>query len=212
VYEHANEIPWERLPEKFVLKTTHASNLNIICTNKGALHVDVAKAKLDQWLETNYYQKYSREWQYNNIHPRILAEEFLEGEAEYGLMDYKFFCFFGVPLYIQVDLDRFSKHSRVFFDSNWNKQEFSLKYPTSEKDIPRPDKFEEIKEVARKLFAGIPFCSVDLYAIRNRIVFGEMTFHPEGGFGKFTPEKYDLVFGNLIELRKWKTHNEEAIS
>lgn len=143
---------------------------------------------------------FGREWVYKNIQPRIICEAFLESLDGFGLLDYKFFCFNGEPKLVQVDYDRFTNHTRNMYNIDWELQPFCYLYVNSRKEADKPENLDEMITVAKRLSAGIPFCRVDLYVIGARIVFGEITFYPEGGNGKFFPEKYDFIIGDLLIL------------
>ena len=112
--------------------------------------------------------------------------------------DYKFFCFNGEPAVIQVDLDRFTNHQRVFYDLSWKKQPFGLLYPYCERVVSKPDNLATMIDIAKKLSEGIRFCRVDLYSWEKKTIFGEITFFPECGFGRFYPQSYDLHLGHYL--------------
>jgi len=82
----------------------------------------------------------------------------------------------------------------------WTKQDFSFVYPVYSEDIPAPEKFEEMKEVAKKLSKQFKFSRIDLYIHQSKVYFGEITFFPEGGSGHFIPPEYDMIMGNFINL------------
>ncbi|NMC36405.1 hypothetical protein GYA49_05175 [Candidatus Beckwithbacteria bacterium] len=195
VYSSVLEINPSTLPSQFVLKATHGSSWNIICSNKDQLDWGETIKTLKSWLKQNYF-KLGREWCYKNIPPQIICEKYLGP----NLPDYKFFCFHGKPYYIQVDLDRFGSHKRNFYNLRWEKLTIRLIYPNSNKDIKKPKKLTEMITVAQKLSKDFPFVRIDLYEHENSIIFGEMTFYPENGFGTFRPQKYDYQFGTLLKL------------
>lgn len=199
VYVTADQIDFSELPDSFVLKPNHASGLILFVKDKRKLDELKCKKMLNKWLKLDYY-KLSKSYEYKDIKPRILCEEYLEGSRECGLLDYKFFCFNGEPLYIQVDFDRFVNHTRAFYDINWNKQPFTTLYPLSIKELPRPKNFDEMIYVARTLSKDMIFVRIDLYNIEGRIYFGEITFHHGGGFEPVYPKEYDVYLGQLIKL------------
>jgi len=199
VYDDAKQIDFSKLPNSFVMKPNHASGLILFVKDKRKLDELKCKKMLNKWLKLDYY-KLSKSYEYKDIKPRILCEEYLEGSREYGLLDYKFFCFNGEPLYIQVDFDRFVNHTRAFYDINWNKQPFTLFYPLSIKELPRPKNFDEMIYVARTLSKDMKFVRIDLYNIEGRIYFGEITFHHGGGFETVYPKEYNVYLGQLIKL------------
>ena len=140
------------------------------------------------------------------MNPRIIAEEYMEDESGVELKDYKVFNFNGVPYCIQVDFDRFSGHKKNLYTTDWTYMEMAFNFPTfPEHQIPKPDKLEQILQISRKLAQGKPFVRIDFYVTKNQVYVGEITFFPVSGHGKFTPDEYDLRFGQLLKLpdTKW---------
>ncbi|MCV2231499.1 hypothetical protein N7548_01480 [Acholeplasma manati] len=202
-HAHEKQIQLSSLPNKFVIKLNHGSGFNIIVKDKSNIDFREISAKLKEWRKTNYYY-YGREWQYKNIHPLILIEEYLEDE-DGELKDYKFFCFDGEPRFIQVDFSRFTGHKRNIYNLDWILQPFTIEHP-NEKDraIIKPAKLEEMIDLSRKLSKNLPFVRVDFYFVNNKIYFGEMTFTHGNGIEEFSPPKYEKTFGDLIPLQKFK--------
>lgn len=197
IYDSPDEIDFNKLPNQFVIKTNHGSGWNIICRDKTKLNIDDTRRKLKLWLSQDYSTK-GREWNYHDIKARILIEKFLG----FNTRDYKFFCFDGKPKYIQVDFERFTNHKRSIYDINWEKQKFGIYYPLSNKKVKKPANLKKMIKVAEKLSADFRFVRVDLYSVRNRVVFGEMTFYPGNGFETFMPSKYDLKLGKLLPINQ----------
>lgn len=195
VWESADNIDFDLLPNQFALKVNHGSGMNIICTDKSKLNINQTRKKLTGWLKTNPYY-ISREWQYKDVPARIICEKFLE----YDIMDYKFFCFNGEPKFVQVDIARFTNHTRVFFDMDWQVAPFTMLYKIPEQLPQVPKQFGEMKQLAKKLSQGIDFVRVDLYINNDKVYFGEITLHPEGGTGIFKSDEYDYVLGSMITL------------
>ena len=198
VFKSTDEIDFDLFPESFVLKATHGCEWNIIVKNKSKLDTKKAKKKMNQWISTNYYIK-RREWAYKNIPPRIICEKYLENKNG-SLLDYKFFCFNGTPHLIQVDVDRHTEHKRVFYNTQWRRADFSLKYPTYEEEVEPPNSLKDMLEIARVLSSAFTFARVDMYDVNGRVVFGEVTFYPKAGFGKFSPDYLDTKLGYLLQL------------
>lgn len=201
VYQTAEQIDWTNLPARYVVKPNHGAGWVIIRDGKDrSINNSDTVNILDEWLQTNFYERF-REWQYKDIKPRILIEDYIEGEKEYGLLDYKFFCFQGIPTIVQVNIDRFDEFSLLFMDMDWKETPMSLQhYPKSHKIIPKPSMFEEMCQIASKLADNFRFCRVDLYNIGRRVVFGELTFTPNAGFEKITPIAYDQLLGDLLQI------------
>lgn len=206
VWDRFEDIDFDKLPNQFVLKTTHGGGNTgvVICKDKSKLDIDKARTKLNQSLKQCIY-KNLKEWPYKDVERRIIAEEYLECIGNTDLVDYKFYCFNGQPLYCQVIKDRNSKETIDFFDQEWNHQVFyglNPKAIQSSYPIDRPINYDKMVEVASKLSHNIPFARVDLYNIGGKIHFGEITFFPASGYGVFTPSEWDRKLGHLIKLPK----------
>lgn len=202
VWDRPEDIEWDKLPNQFVLKTTHGGGNTgvVICKDKTCLNKQHVIDKLNASLKIDLY-KIWREWPYKNVTRRIIAEQYLTDESGKELKDYKFFCFSGNPMMIQLDFDRFSEHKKNLYSPEWKLLPFSFNYPSHpEINFPKPQKLEEMLGLARKLSNGCPFLRVDLYWTGNRVYFGELTFFPASGVGHFKPIEYDLKLGELIQL------------
>lgn len=213
VWDSPNEIDYNNLPDKFVLKTNHDSGGLYICKNKYMLNKSDVNAKLKKSLKRNYYLD-GREWPYKNIKRRILAESLLETFDGEEIKDYKFFCFDGVVKYCQVIQDRSTHETIDFFDTSWHHMPFvgfNQKCSNSINCPTKPDNFEKMIELAKILSEGIPFVRVDFYNIQGVIYFGEMTFYPAGGFGILKPEEWNEIIGDMINLKNDFFNNNVAI-
>ena len=195
VFYSVHEIEWDTLPPSFVLKANHGSGWNVICTNKDLLDIGKTKRQFNKWLKYNAFYL-TREYQYKPIRPAIVCEQLLG----YNIYDYKFFCFNGEPKIVQIDVDRFTNHRRVFFNMDWERQNFSIRYPASEKVIDKPVKLKEMQEICRKLSSPFRFVRVDLYLHNSKVYFGELTFTPGGGNEPFNPVEADYIFGELLVI------------
>ena len=200
VWNSFDEIPFNELPNEFVLKCTHDSGSIIFCKNKNLFDIPKTRDYFLKILAKNYYWD-KREWAYKNIRPRIIAEKLMIDESSFGLKDYKIFCFNGEPKIIQVDFDRFTDHKRNFYSLQWEYQPFALKYPTAPQiNIPRPSNLLLMLELAKKLSVGITHVRVDFYSIGNKIFFGELTFYHGAGFEHFDPSEWNRIFGDWMIL------------
>jgi len=205
IWDKFDEIDFDLLPNQFVLKTNHDSGNVIICKDKSKLNIIKSKRILTNSLNYDYY-KQGREWPYKNIRRRIFAEQFLVDESGIELKDYKFFCFDGIVKFFKVDFNRQIEHHANYYDLNWKLLPFGEKVfpPKPNVVIEKPKNFEKMITVAEKLSKGIPFVRIDLYNINGVIKFGEMTFFPNGGFGRYEPSDADLEIGNMINLPERK--------
>lgn len=196
-----NEIDFEQLPNQFVLKCTHDSGGLVICKDKKNFDMDMAKQKIEDSLKREYYW-YGREWPYKNIKPRIIAEKYMVDESGSELKDYKIFNFGGNPELIEVDFDRFTSHKRNLYTTDWKYMDVTFEYPTdSSRKIQKPKQLDEMLNLASVLSKDIPFIRTDFYSINGQTYFGELTFFPEDGFGRFEPECYAVFYGKKIKIR-----------
>lgn len=199
LYESPEEVNIDELPNSFVLKPTHGSGWVILCKDKSRFDWEHAKARLHTWLRRNYYY-HAREWPYRDVPPRIICETYLSDEFGEVANDFKIFCFGGEPEVIEVDSSRFVNHRRDFYDTSWNRLPVQLRYPPSNRDIPRPKALERMLSLARALSEPFPVCRVDLYSIESRIYVGELTFFPGNGVQLVEPAEYDRLWGEKIRL------------
>jgi hypothetical protein len=199
VYDHVEDIPFHELPQKFVLKATHSSGWNILCHSKDQLDIQQTRQQLKKWLSSNYYWV-GREVNYRHISPRIICEEMLPSPPG-GLLDYKIVCFAGEPQFIEVDFDRFTHHTRNFYDLNWQRLPFECAYPSHPTDCARPSKLKEMLSLAENLAAGILLVRIDLYLVGEQIFIGEMTFTPDNGFAPFKPAEWDRKIGECLKIQ-----------
>lgn len=207
VWDSWEEIEFDRLPNRFVLKCNHGSGMNIIVKDKTKMDMKTAEQKINFWLQVNFaflYQDF--QMQYYGIKPKIIAEQYMEMFGHEDLTDYKFHCFDGKPTYCQVISERSKNECIDFYDMNWNHQDF-IDEPiwspikNSKVAIEKPVSFEQMRSIAATLSEGFPFVRVDLYEINGKPYFGEMTFTPGSGGGGFQPEEMDKKMGDMIHLR-----------
>jgi hypothetical protein len=201
VWENADEMDFDVLPDRFVLKANHGCAWNIIVKDKGKLNFKNARKTLNRWLKMNYAFCGGLQLHYRDIKPLIIAEEYIEG---IDLTDYKFLCFDGEVKYCYVISDRHKSPARYVYDLNWNKQPFVFKvYGSSEPKSPidKPNNFDEMVECAKALCEGINYVRVDLYNANGRVYFGEMTFTQGSGTLPIIPTEYEKVLGDMIKLQ-----------
>ena len=201
VWDSADEIDFDVLPDRFVLKTTHDSGALVICKDKSKLDVKAAKKRLNHFLGRRYYDC-NREWPYKNVKPRIIAEQYMEDSTHKELRDYKFFTFGGVPkvLYIAQGRGRGEPTVADFFDMNFNHLPFTIDHDMADVPPEKPACFEEMKRLAAILSEGTPQLRVDFYEVDGKVYFGEMTFFHCSGMEAFHPEEWDKTFGDWVEL------------
>lgn len=202
VYDSVDEIDIDTLPKSFVLKGTHGSGFNIVCKDKNQMNWDKELKKMRRWLTTNYYLQ-NKEWVYKELKPRIICERFIEQGSEEELRDYRIFCFNGEPKFIAVDFSITNKNKtrRNLYDLDWGIMDSEISYPR-ELDIvvSKPEKLDEMLDLSRKLSSTFPHARVDFYYIKNKIIFGEITFFHQSGMGKVRPLSFEDTMGDWLKL------------
>lgn len=202
VYDSADEIDENALPEKYVLKCTHDSGSVEICKDRSAFELSAAKGRLNEALKRNYYSTY-REWPYKGVKPRIIAEEFLEDENG-DLMDYKVMCFNGRAEVIEVHENRFTEgkeHTQTFYDRDWNRLKIvqhGLNPCMEHRD--RPECADEMLRLSEKIASDMYHARIDWYQLHGKLLFGEITFYDGSGFELFPNEEDELYLGSLLKL------------
>lgn len=198
IYDSFDDIDFDKLPNRFVIKCTHDSGGLVICKNKKELNIDDARSKIQKSLKRNYYLK-GREWPYKNIKPRILIEKFIEDDMIDDLRDYKFMCFNGRVKYVYVTV----KNDNIwenYYDANFKPVDVNHGFPRYNEEFAKPKNFHKMVRIAERLAKNTPFLRVDLHNIKGEILFGEMTFYDWGGLRAFADEKFDVRLGNLIDI------------
>lgn len=197
VWNEFDDIDFSTLPDCFVLKCTHDSGGIAICKDKEQFDYSDARNRIIRSLKCNYYS-HGREWPYKDVPPQVIAEEYL-GDS---LNDYKFFCFNGKVKCFKIDFDRFTNHHANYYDCNGDILPFGEAdyIPIPEKKIEMPKKLGLMIELAEKLASKLLFLRVDFYEVNGKVYFGELTFYPASGMGRFVPESWDTELGKWLKL------------
>lgn len=205
VWDRPEEIEWDALPDRFVLKTNHSGGNTgvIICKDKKTFNKERAIAKLNASLRFDVYRHF-REWPYKNVKKRVFAEQFIECAPNVeDLPDYKFFCFNGEVKALFVATERQIPNEEVkfdFFDSDYNPLPFRQGHDHARVLPQKPESFEQMKRLATILSKDIPHVRVDFYEVNGKPIFGELTFYHFGGMVRFEPEEWDYKFGEWLVL------------
>ena len=204
VYEKVEDIDFDKLPDKFVLKTTHDSGTYIICDNKKEFDKEKAIKKLKKRLKRKYFYLW-REWPYKNVKPKVIAEKYV-ADKDNQLNDYKFYCFNGKSDYVMVCTDRrTTKPKFYYFNRQWQLQRnMSSDGMETEEDfyLEKPINLEKMFNIAEKLSKDFTFVRLDLYNVDGKIYFGEFTFYPSAGFDNTRLEYCENIFSNKLEINK----------
>jgi hypothetical protein len=192
------KIPFDDLPDRFVIKANHGCHWNIFVRDKQLLDRQSVIRQCRRWLSTKYDTvSYDNETHYRAIPPLILVEKLVDDGVHDFPLDYKLFCFHQTAHFVQVDIGRHAKRTKTIYDREWRDTGIQFIYPRGEL-VPRPPRLSEMLQVAERLSGDFDFCRVDLYAPdAERILFGEITMSPAGGLGRFTPREWDHRLGEL---------------
>lgn len=208
VWDDANDIEWDRLPNKFVLKANNGCGDITICTDKSKLE----KRKLITYYNGLMKEQFgiqTAQLHYKEIKPCIIAEELLDTSKQQipssSLIDYKIWCFNGIPYYVFVVLNRQKGYAQqMLFDVDWNPHSEYL-ISTSHLEIykggiPKPTKLQEMLSYASILSEGNKQMRVDMYEVDNKIYFGELTLTSACGYMNYFTDDFLKILGSMVVL------------
>lgn len=208
-WDNVADICWERLPQKFVMKVNNGCGDVLICKDKDELNIPLVEKKFNKLLNKKFGLS-TAQLHYRNISSAVIAEELLEYNhpcaiSTSSIIDYKFLCFGGKPMFVLVGTNRCSSSIELsLYDLQWNDLSNNLVYNQhfvkAQQKIPRPTKLNEMIEISRILSEGFPQVRVDLYNINDRVYFGELTFTAAGGFISYFTEDFLKQCGSYIKL------------
>lgn len=206
-WDKAEDIDFDALPDKFVLKTNHSGGNTgvVICKDKAKLNKAEAVAKLRKSLNEPGIFPFYREWPYKDVERKVIAEQLLEDPNGEEISDYKFYCFDGKVDSVMTCIDRQKGDAKFyFFDRNWELRRYNKRGKAAPEGftLPRPKNLDKMFELASRLSMDIPFARVDLYNVDGNIYFGEITFYPGSGVDYNRLPETDLYFGSMISFDK----------
>lgn len=200
-WRSADEIEWEKLPNRFVLKCNHGCAYNILCPDKKKFDIESAVRQLNKWMKEDF-GAYNIELHYSKIKPHMITCEEYLGEK---IIDYKFFCFNGQPkyMYVSSDLVHDRKAQIGFFYLDGKKMPL-VRDDYAPMDLDElPPFFEDMKRDAVILCQDFPFVRVDFFIANGKYYFAELTFTPSAGMMPFNPDKYDLEWGKQLNIKSY---------
>jgi hypothetical protein len=193
-------IPFDKLPEEFVVKPNHGSGWVQIVRGKGSLDRTALIETCAGWLKQSYYEE-TREWPYKHIEPRIIVEQFIDDGKADTHCEYKFYVFDGVVQFIHVDVDIFTNPRQWGLTPAWETIKAGMKFEDVNGQLPPPLHLKEMLAAAEALGrGGVDFIRVDLYDTPSCLYVGELTTTPNGGMRSFHAPGYDLHFGSHWKL------------
>ena len=203
VWDRAEDVDFDSLPEKFVLKCNHGCGYNIICKDKSAFDKAGAIAKLKEWMKEGFGAQTGEQGIYSKIKRKIIAEEFIETPDGSPPKDYKFFCAYGKVKIIFVASDRINGDKKInYYYTDWTKIEVKRRGIDNSADILRPSNLDEMIKYAEIISRKYPIIRVDFYNENNKVYFGEMTFTHSSCKGKYEPDSFDLFFGEMFPSKQ----------
>lgn len=181
-YDSFDEIDFDQLPNRFVVKTNYACGQNLICKDKSKLDIPSWSKQFAEWMALKNFGLASAEWHYSHIMHKIIIEKYLESLASDSMEDYKFHCFNGQVFGCLIVYDREKSahgYSLKHYDVDWQEQPYidPLHIGTN-RSFDKPKDYGQMLDIARTLSKDFPYCRVDLYAVKGGIRFGELTFTP----------------------------------
>lgn len=202
VYESVDDIDFDALPNRFVLKATHGSGWNIVVPDKSELSISDTKWKLKKWLEMDFSYLHGFELHYRYCQPRIIAEEYLDDLSSGSVDDYKVYCFNNGEPIVLVCKDRYSDGGMrtAYYDASWNKLFRDACEETC--DFKRPPHLDEMIRLSEQLAQGFAFVRVDWYESTCGLLFGEMTFTSGSGTENLDPPEWNRTMGDRIDLNQ----------
>lgn len=203
-WKSADEINWDELPDKFVLKTNHGCHFNIVCKDKSILNEHETKKKLNKWLSIKY-GKLNIEEHYNKIEPLVIAEEYI-GEMDESVVDYKLHCFNGSPFFIETCSERTINGDAVYdgFNLKWENLNY---YDCPKSNIQKPNCLKEIIEIGKQISKDFPYVRIDYYILNDKPLIGELTFVPAGGMSRKLLPEADYELGKEFDIKRLKSLN-----
>lgn len=198
IYDRIEEIIYEKLPKRFVLKATHGCGMNIVCEDKMKLDWNQSVKVMRKWLEKPYYRA-CIEPHYLKIKPQIICEEYLD--MPNGIIDYKIHCINGEPFFVLVCSEREKELKLNVYDLEWRPIQNALQGKMkNSREIERPFRLKEMIEISKRLSREFTFVRVDLYEINKRIFFGELTFTPATGVMPYYTDDFLLKYGKILNI------------
>lgn len=205
IYRNSYEINLDELPDKFVLKCNHGSRFNILCNNKSNFNITEARIKLNKWMKINYGLS-NYEYQYINVKKKIFAEKYLQD----NIINYKFNCYNGKPIFIRVTKDLPDKSAKInnYYNLNWELNDLETNADNyirnPEIQFKKPKHLNLMLKISKKFAANFAFVRVDFYEIEDKIYLSELTFTPFNVLMNYKDKNQSIYLGNLLNITKTK--------
>lgn len=199
VWQNAEDIDFESLPDKCVLKCNHDQGSAVVF-ERGKSDTNAMRQHFRKRLKKNAYTT-TKEWPYKKIQPQILCEEYLADE----MIDYKIFCFNGKPKFVNIGQKDLETHIYCASLLNFDWSNMSIQrsdFSPVEKLPDKPKCFDKMLEIAEELSKGTRFVRIDLFCVDEEIYFSEFTLYPTSGLILFNPKEGDALLGSWLDLNE----------
>ena len=207
-----HDITLDNLPdEPFIIKPNHGSHQYKIVRDKSKLDIGILRNYCRMWLATDHY-KYGQEWQYRDIPRKLVVEKLLADKEGHIPNDYKLHYINGKLEFVYCSVGRETINKRNIYDAGWKPLHFSWSAkkrgttPTRGPEVPPPPSFDDMKRYGERIAQMFDYVRCDFYDVDGQMYFGEITFHHGGGYDHFAPEKYDLEYGQRLQLTQRDSH------
>lgn len=198
MWDKPEDIDFDALPQRCVLKCNHDQGSTVIIDKEIGYNKKEIVEYLNIKLRRNPYNT-TRELPYKYVSPKLFCEEYLAD----NIIDYKFFCFNGVPKFLNIGFKDAHTHITYvsFLDFNWQPMPFHRSDFDPILNVPeKPSNLSSMLELAEKLARGTRFVRIDLFTIEDCIYFSEYTLYPTSGLIQFEPPEMDRVVGSWLKL------------
>lgn len=192
------EIPFDQLPEEYIVKPNHGSGWSIIVDKEHRVPRERIISQCRKWLRMTYGRE-KMEWAYSEIEPRIMVEKLLKDSRGRLASDFKFHVFGGKVEWVFVMHDRFGSPSAARYLRDFTRMGNEPQNYKSTQDLPKPENYVAMVDIAEKLAKPFDYIRVDLYNVDGEIFFGEFTIYPASGLNPME-RGLDLHLGSKWQL------------
>lgn len=207
-WDNVDDIDWDSLPDRFVMKINSGCGDVVICRDKSKLDKVKVMKHFNQAMSEGWGDL-SGEPHYSLIKSCVIAEELLDASTQPcssgSMVDYKIWCFAGVPKYIACCYNREGfRLDHAIFDTDWHYHpewaEYTAHCRKPEQLLPRPVCLDRMLEIAGNLTKEFPAVRLDMYEVNGKVYFGEFTFTSNGGYMDNYSKEFLTLLGDSCHL------------
>lgn len=187
VFDNFEEIGFDKLPNQFVIQSNFGCGHIWICKDKKKELADIKKwrKQFNEWMAITDFGLSSSEWQYSEMPHKLVITKYLDSLGAISVNDYKFHCMHGkvYGCFAAYDRQVGVDHGVQFdhYDIDWKLTDgIRPGWHPKRREIPKPQCYKQMLEIAQILSKDFPYCRVDLYEVEGKVLFGELTFTPQG--------------------------------